>query len=118
MENKKNEQFRDELIDFLTEQDLFSDVSVYCNGHAYRNDKREGYILHTTRHGAVYYDCGEADTPEYGNADGISMTFEGPLYEMLNYGDGSTEETLNKIGANYGCYMEQGHAWSLAFWPE
>lgn len=42
------------------------------------------------------------------------MTFEGPLYDVLNYGDGTTENELRTFFEDYGLYYELGYAWSLA----
>ena len=50
------------------------------------------------------------------------MTFEGPLYEALNYGGydenpWQTEEELTAIFRKYGLYYELGNAWNLTAVP-
>lgn len=45
----------------------------------------------------------------------LSMSFEGPLYDLLNYNCGSeTEEKFSKILKKYGLYFELGNAWNLS----
>lgn len=57
----------------------------------------------------------------YGNEAVLSMTFEGPLYEALNYGEwggyreGGAVDFFANVGQKYGLYFEQGYAWSGHF---
>lgn len=113
----KNEQLRDDIIDYLAKEDAGMDVCIYCNGHAYQMDRKKGKPCRTAK-GTVYYDIGERDVKEikYSNPESVTMTFEGVLYDMINYG--SAVEALNRIGHKYGRYLEQGYAWSLAFYEE
>ena len=51
------------------------------------------------------------------------MTFEGPLYEALNYGEwggykaGGAVDFLTETSRKYGFYYERGYAWSAHFYP-
>lgn len=117
---QKNQRFLEELMDYLNEIDATGMVSIYTNGHLYQIEsitKREPKC--ETSSGTVYYDCGEFDVTEcveYNNPESITMTFEGTLYHLINYASEGTWDRLMEIGANYGQYPEQGHAWSLAFY--
>ena len=56
---------------------------------------------------------------EYGNDDTISMSFEGPLYDVLNYGCDNErwdrlEIEFTSLINSYGYYFELGNAWNLA----
>lgn len=54
---------------------------------------------------------------EYANPETLSMSFEGPLYEVLNaYRSGWTrlEAQFAKLFEKYGMYYEMGYAWSLS----
>lgn len=57
----------------------------------------------------------------YGNKAVLSMTFEGGLYELLNYpcGRGAFElgDKFRALGEDLGLYMEQGFAWSGHWYP-
>lgn len=41
------------------------------------------------------------------------MSFEGPLYDVLNYEFGSLAAGLDAIFEKYGVYYELGNAWNL-----
>ena len=46
----------------------------------------------------------------------MSMSFEGPLYDSINYGSGKREEELQEIFNKYGYYFELGNAWNLSLY--
>lgn len=103
-----------DLVMYLYKNELLFDVNIYVNAKRYSTSE---YNTDTNIKigSAVMYqsDCeNPEECVEYCNKDTLTMTFEGPLYQALNY-DGTTEEDLNKIFAKYGLYYEQGYAWSL-----
>ena len=54
---------------------------------------------------------------EYANPDTLSMSFEGPLYHVLNaYVSGwvKLEKQFAELFQRYGMYYEMGHSWNLA----
>jgi hypothetical protein len=58
-----------------------------------------------------------SDYFEYANDDTVSMTFEGPLYDVLNHGHWTSciiVEEFAKIFENHGMYYEMGNMWNLA----
>jgi hypothetical protein len=81
---------------------VWSDVRIYYNGKAVCSN--DGFIP----------EINVKDYLEYGNPDTISMSFEGPLYEVINYTGGRFLDDFNDIIKSYGYYYEQGHAWNLA----
>ena len=50
--------------------------------------------------------------------DIMSMDFEGPLYDVLNYYLGSLESGLVAIFDKYDCYYEFGNAWNLTLYQK
>jgi hypothetical protein len=54
----------------------------------------------------------------YGNEAVLSLTFEGPLYDALNYGEyrWRNRNELDEITRRHGFFMEQGYAWSIHFY--
>lgn len=55
----------------------------------------------------------------YGNDAPLSLTFEGPLYEVFNYGESRMaqdvyERTL-QIAQQHGFWFELGFGWSMHF---
>lgn len=47
----------------------------------------------------------------------ISMSFEGPLYDYLNYGKREFPKSLEDLFRKYGIYYEFGDSWNLSFYP-
>jgi hypothetical protein len=45
------------------------------------------------------------------------MSFEGGLYDCINYGNGGVYDKLQNIFDNYGLYFELGNAWNLTAYP-
>ena len=115
---KRNMCMMEDIIKYCCQHDIFIDITFYVNGHKYSSEK--GPTAKAIQTGPYeYYDYGEADVTtivEYNNPDTLTMTFEGPLYDDINYGDGSAEEAIRKIADKYGLYPEQGFAWSLAIY--
>ena len=52
----------------------------------------------------------------FGNTAEISMTFEGALYEVLNYDGGDLAEKFYAIAEKHGYMVEMGYAWSAHFY--
>lgn len=50
----------------------------------------------------------------------LHLTFEGPLYELVNYGIGPNATALYeeflRIPERFGCWVEFGFAWSAHFY--
>ena len=107
----RNEQLANDIIKFLKENDLDTDVTLMYNGKRVFADT-----------GDVENIVSAGDYVEYFNDDTITMTFEGNLYELLNgYWDSEFNDTyqkmyddFGKIFEKYGLYYELGYAWSLA----
>lgn len=92
----------DEIRDFLRDREMWSDTRIYFNGLCYDSETPE-----------VLTGLDPADYTEY-TGDILTMTFEGPLYDALNYGPWSVEENLQAIFSKYGLYFELGDAWNLS----
>ena len=93
------ENLAKEIREFLLEHGLWQDVDIYFNGKRF------------TQHDPVtrtYF--------EYVNPDHIlSMSFEGPVCEMLYYGIlPSVRREFDKIFERYGLYYEFGHHWNFS----
>lgn len=111
------ENLAKEIREFLLEHGLWQDVDIYFNG------KR--FTQHDPVTGKYYYNDREhlieaADQPErhfeYVNPEHIlSMSFEGPVCEMLYYGIlPSVRREFDKIFERYGLYYEFGHHWNFS----
>lgn len=119
MTERLNEQMALELIRYLQENDMFTDVSLYLNNKRYSSSQHNDDLVEETEYGPYYItdDVDVSDYVEYFNAHTITMTFEGPLYDALNYAyDNTVSDDISAIAASYGLYFEQGNAWNLAFY--
>lgn len=115
------EKMANEIRDYLISKGLWIDARIYFNGKAYATDDRKGFFAYNDpEHLIVLEDEDPRDYFNYVNEDHIlSMSFEGPLYEHLNYVglsfeyDDKVNEELRYIFAKYGCYFELGNHWNL-----
>lgn len=120
------DRLRDDLIDYLVRRDLFDDVIIYEGGKRYLSS---GYgcvsglepAQHVTRKGTeveLWVETARAsEYLEFANDDTLSMAFEGPLYDAMNYGNGAVESDLQRIFERYALYFEMGDAWNLTAYP-
>ena len=114
--NKKIENLKDELIAYLQKHDMWQDVYIYCNGKCWGTSDKE--MKHFRYGGEPFeYEDDPHRVTEYAG-DILTMTFEGPLYEALNYGceygdPWKTENDLQEMFKRYGLYYEMGESWNL-----
>lgn len=117
----------DQIIDFLLKKDLFEDVIIYAGGKRYlsadyssaANTESVEYITRNGRDTELYIeDAVASEYMEFANDETLSMSFEGPLYDALNYGDTKVEDALNHIFERHGLYFEYGDAWNLTCYFE
>lgn len=123
-QHKKNMQkLAEKLIKYLQKNDMFHMVNIYVNNQKISSDEPYGKEKpdekKETKYGSyyVYNNKDVTKIVEYNNPNTITMTFEGPLYHEINYGNGKVENDLNKIFEQYNLYYELGYAWSLAAYP-
>ena len=111
------DQFAHDVLNYLAKYHLDSGVSIYFNNkrmsHKYDWRAPEG----TPPKLVIEENMNPFDYFEYANYDHIlSMSFEGPLYDSLNY-SGYKEEGLRRLFEKYGVYWELGNAWNLSAYP-
>ena len=111
--NEKIKELAYKISNLLKEYDLCSDVAIYFNNKRlqhFTTNKKEGWVLEEGFKGSDY--------TQYANDQTITMTFEGPLYDIINYyiPSGNFLYVFNKLLKNYGYYYELGNAWNLALY--
>lgn len=110
------EQFAVDIMAYLTKYGLDHDVCIYYNNKRVRH-QYDWRNLDEPPKTIIEENISPLDYFEYVNYDHIlSMSFEGPLYESLNY-TGYKEDGLHKIFEKYGVYWELGNAWNLSAYP-
>lgn len=112
-----------EIIDYLLQNELWADVTVYANGKAWSCVSRTGkYHYENSWKTSVF--CQDGINPQsffnY-NGDFLSMSFEGDLNHIFNYYE--TMSYCNRIIAGfnaiierYGRHYELGNAWNLSLY--
>ena len=110
-----------EIINFLIRHNLWQDTFVYVNGKRYGCYDGEHYKYDNT------WDCvfrednmDPKDYVEYAS-DFLTMTFEGPFYDVINYTYSAkySDKLLaefDDILKKYRKYYELGYSWSLSLY--
>lgn len=98
-----------EVMDFLIENELQNDVRIYFNNKAIEFDNQTNSIKVTDNISPKNYFKYAADNHI------LSMSFEGSLYDIINYDD---LFYLTPIFKKYGCYDELGNRWNLSVYPD
>ena len=108
-----------EIICFLLRHEMWIDTCIYANGKRFTCYDGEHYRYGNTWDCVfVEEDKNPKDYVEY-TGDFLTMTFEGPLYEVINYCypakycDKYIDE-LRDICKKYKKYYELGYSWSLS----
>lgn len=103
------EQLAQEIMSFLEKNDIVNDTSIYFNNKVIRSGSN-GWT--TTE------DVDPHDYFEYAAYDHIlSMSYEGGLYEILNYTFGRKKEEFEAIFDKYGLRFEPGNSWNMTVYP-
>lgn len=109
------EELANEIIGFLERSGLASDVSIYFNNKVMRSRGEYDDDYNYIPKWVTTENVNPHDYFEYCAYDHIlSMSFEGPLYDVLNYTFGKMEEKFRAIFDKYGLYYEFGNAWNLS----
>ena len=108
-----------DIYKWCKKKGLWGDNCIYFNGIAWASwDEWHGVKGKKIDEDLYeYQDKNPKDYFEYANPETLSMSFEGPLYHVLNaYTPGwvKKEEEFGNIFKKYGCYYEMGNAWNLS----
>ena len=117
--NNKMEMLAKDIYKWCMKKHLWGDNCIYFNGKAWaswdtwheENGKQIGDRLYE------YDNRNPKDYFEYANQDTLSMSFEGPLYMVLNAnvsGWVKLEHEFSEIFKMHGVYYELGHSWNLS----
>ncbi len=111
------EDLAKELMYYFEQNDLWSQVCIYAAEKSFSSYYVPGSIKKEENQ-TIFYEKDEVDVSEkveYCNPQTITITFEGPLYDMINYQDADFVYNLSKkFLYPHHLYFEQGHAWSMA----
>ena len=116
LNEEQREKLATEIFNWLVDNELWVDVCIYFNCIRWSTDDGRNFCYNERKY---FEDMADPkDYFEYVNEPNIlSMSFEGPLYEVLNgytHGWYKLEDQFVKIFEKYGLYYELGHAWNLS----
>lgn len=106
------------IYDFLLTHEMWMDIAIYFNGICWStNHKDENGNFQFRYNGEPFIT--EADPHDYFDYVGptLSMSFEGALYDVINYTGGKLLDEFNQIFNRFGMYYELGNAWNLSVYP-
>lgn len=119
--NPLSQELKEELAtkikDFLIKKELWIDTIIYVNNKSIStyDSKKHKYYYNDPLHIIVKENENPLDYFEYANPDTISMSFEGPLYEIMNiFDDSPILVEFNELLKEYGLYYELGNSWNLS----
>lgn len=99
------EELATEMKRILLAHNSWSDTRIYFNNKAFCSNE------------GVIENIDPMDFVSQGDPSTIIMTFQGPLYDYMNYGGNQQIlDLLERLFEKYGYFYEQGHAWSLSLY--
>ena len=103
-----------DVAKWLAKHEIQEDTSIYVDHKRYSVDKDGNLVYDIDAEPRAYFEFA---------GDFLSMSFEGPLYDILNHYDDfvpgydeKREAELSKIFEKYGKYYELGNAWNLSLY--
>ena len=107
-----------EIVTFLETKELANSVDIYFNNKVIRSQGKWDADYNYISNWVTEEDVDPHEYFEYAAYNHIlSMSFEGGLYDVLNYAFGRREEEFRAIFEKYGLYFELGNSWNLSAYP-
>lgn len=116
-DSEKLEELANEIYQWLVSNRMWVDVQIYYDGKCMKTNDGNNF-----RYNGEPFITEDVDPREYfeyvADPHILSMSFEGTLYDILNYNSGSSLETdFINLFNEYGLYYEMGHMWNLTCYP-
>lgn len=119
MTKKDIEDMAMEVVQFLKQNDMDHDVCIYYNNKRWSTLYTKLDTGEWSYQEVIQDDMNPFDYFEYANHKHIlSMSFEGSLYDLLNYYGGKLYEEFSNIFNKRDLYYEFGNAWNLSVYPD
>lgn len=117
--SEKMELLAKDIYKWCVKKELWGDNIIYFNGKAWSSSSEWSGVQGKQIAENLYEYEGKnpKDYFEYANPNTLSMSFEGPLYHVLNAyvpGWSKLEQQFIRVFEKYNCYYEMGHAWNLS----
>ncbi|MFW5962130.1 MAG: hypothetical protein ACOCQR_00765 [bacterium] len=110
--SNKLEKLAREIAELLSQRGMAYDTAIYYDGkrlQCFTTNEEDGWVEEEGYKASNY--------TEYANDETITMTFEGPMYDVLNYhADDEFVEKFDMLIEKYGYMYELGNAWNLSLY--
>lgn len=105
------------IREILLKHEAWIDTHIYFNGKCLSTDDgNHNYGYNDPSKVYLLEDQNPRDYFEY-VGDILSVSFEGPLYDAINYGfDSSLENELDELFSSHNLYKELGNAWNFSLY--
>lgn len=119
LNSKQREELATEIFEWLYANKLWTDVCIYFNGKCWSSNAKDNKEFCYNEHRYFEYEANPKDYFEYvAEPNILSMSFEGGLYEVINYDYefkhwAELLNEFNQIFLKYSLYFELGNAWNL-----
>ena len=113
----KAEKLARDIIDLLLEKEMMDDTFIYVNGKRYSTWNGEHEYNYGTNSWDNVYVEDDKIAKDYCACAGkiLSISSEGPLYDLINYsfefGESKTGKALDELFHKYGFYREDCTSW-------
>ncbi len=113
-DSERLEHLATEIYQWLRDRGMWMDVAIFYDGKRMTSQSAVGGETIFRYNGEPFRDAADPrDFFEYvADPHILSMSFDGPLYEALNYG-GKEEEELHMLLKSHGLSYGLGNAWNL-----
>ena len=116
MSKRRNEALAQDILSLLQKNEMWIDTRIFFNGKAFATDNGAKEYRYNGEP-FVLEPINPVDYFEYAASPDkhiLSMSFEGPLYEVINYGlDHRFADQFQELFRKHGVYYELGHPWTL-----
>jgi len=115
-DSEKLEALAWEIHRWLREREMWVDVCIYYDGKCMSTDSVvDGeHVFRYNGEPFIEEDKDPRDYFEYVAEEHIiSMSFEGPLYDLINYSGGKMLDEFYALFNKYGLFFELGNGWNL-----
>lgn len=116
-DSERLEKLAWEIHNYLRKHEMWIDICIYFDGKRMSTARKVGDDWEFRYNGEPFIEDGfdPRDYFEYvADLHIISMSFEGPFYDVLNYSGGKLLDEFDKLLKKHGLFYEFGDAWNLS----
>lgn len=118
---EQTEELAQAIYQLLLRHEMWIDVRIYYNNKCMKTSFIDDSGKESFRYNGEPFVVEDVDPRGYFPYVGptLSMSFEGPMYTAMNYGEGYDGflAEFNALLSQFGLYYELGNTWNLSVYP-